>query len=73
MGGGSTVVSFSGEVKDKVTHGGWAFGLPLSGRVVWKFGIKNCYLIFVLKKYYQKFWVSENLGSGSSFTRYTRN
>jgi hypothetical protein len=42
-------------------------------RVVGNSGIKNCYPIFAPKKYYPKFRVPDNSGSGSGFTRYTRN
>jgi hypothetical protein len=42
-------------------------------RVVRNSGIENCYSIFAPKKHYLKFRVPDNSGSGSCFTRYTRN
>jgi hypothetical protein len=57
----------------KAGHSGYP---KISGRVirvVGNSGIENCYPIFALKKHYPKFRVPDNSGSGSGFTRYTRN
>jgi hypothetical protein len=58
---------------DKAGHSGYP---KISGRVirvVGNSGTENCYPIFVPKKHYPKFRVPDNSGSGSGFTRYTRN
>jgi hypothetical protein len=65
--------SFLPFVLPKATHSGYPKNSGRVIRVVRNSGIKNCYLFFVLKKHYPKFRVPDNLGSGSGFTRYTRN
>jgi hypothetical protein len=57
----------------KAGHSGYSKN---SGRVIRVAGnsdIKNCYPNFASKKHYLKFQVPDNSGSGSGFTRYTRN
>jgi hypothetical protein len=60
-------------VRVKGGHSGYPKNAGRVIRVVGNSGIKNCYPIFAPKKYYPKFWVPDNSGSGSGFTRYTRN
>jgi hypothetical protein len=60
-------------VGTKAGHSGYPKNLGQVIRVVENSGIKNCYLIFIPKKNYPKFRVPNNSGSGSGFTRYTRN
>jgi hypothetical protein len=62
-----------GFIESKTGHSGYPKILGRVIRVVGNSGIENCYPIFAPKKHYPKFQVPDNLGSGSGFTRYTRN
>jgi hypothetical protein len=62
-----------GQQRSKAGHSGYPKNSGRVIRVVRNSGIKNCYPIFVPKKHYPKFRVPDNSGSGSGFSRYTRN
>jgi hypothetical protein len=57
--------------RTKAGHSGYPKNSGRVIRVVGNSGIKIVTCFFFSKKYYPKFWVPDNSGSG--FTRYTRN
>jgi hypothetical protein len=57
-----------GSISCKAGHSGYPKILGWVIRVVGNLGIENCYPIFVAKKHYPKFRVTDNSGLGSGFT-----